>query len=110
MWRGEWPEMVSRGRVLEMARALGLGERGVSEWLAHDAPRVRVGEQWRYERDVMIRLLLDKLRKGREAGRRAVAAAARTGLPATSLETGAGMAMAMTRAPEGGPGSTDEPA
>lgn len=80
-WRQDWPELLSRGRVLDMARVLGLGERAVAEWMANEAPRVKVGEQWRYERDVMIRHLLDKLRKGREAGRRAVAAAQRNGRP-----------------------------
>lgn len=55
------PPQLRAGQVLGIGKKLGLGQRRVKLWMAHEAPRVkRPGyEQWSYPRDEVIRALLD---------------------------------------------------
>jgi hypothetical protein len=53
------PERIRRGCVLKMAGRLGLGQRRVALWMAHEAPRWKSGAQWVYPRDATIAHLLD---------------------------------------------------
>jgi len=53
------PERIRRGCVLKMAARLGIGQRRVAVWMAHEARRWKDGEQWVYPRDATIAHLLD---------------------------------------------------
>jgi len=55
------PPQLRAGQALGIARKLGLGQRRVKVWMAHEAVRVkRPGyEQWSYPRDETVRALLD---------------------------------------------------
>lgn len=53
------PALLRQGQAVTIGRRLGLGQARVRTWLAHEAQRRRVGEQWRYPRDACVQGLLD---------------------------------------------------
>jgi hypothetical protein len=56
-----WPVLLKRCQVLLVARRLGLGQKHVQHWMAHEAERLIPGGQktWKYPRETTLNALLD---------------------------------------------------